>query len=368
MPIAAETHSHWAETFDEAADMAREAAALGLRAYLGPSYRSGVAVRPVNGATTVAWREELGHAGLADAVRFAEWLAERGDPLLRPVLLPCRIETLTPELMAATAEAAARLGVKVRLHCLQGTFEWTQLAARHGCTPVQLLRETGLLGPDLLVPHAIYLDSSRHTDARGDQDLRALAEAGVAIVHCPLTSARYGAALESFGRYAAAGVTIALGTDSFPPDLVRGMDYGVNLAKIVDGRLDAARAADYLAAATLGGARALDRDDLGRLAPGGAADLVAFSLDALADGVVEDPIRALLAGGSGRNVRLSVIAGRVVVRDGVVPGVDVPALRARAQRIFDKLLDGYSERDGLRRPRDELLPPELPPFAPARPS
>jgi cytosine/adenosine deaminase-related metal-dependent hydrolase len=363
VPIAAETHSAWAETLDEAEDMANEAAALGLRAYLGPSYRSGVAVRPEEGsATVVAWREELGHAGLADAVRFAEWLTDRGDPLLRPILLPCRIETLTPELMEATAAAASRLGIKVRMHCLQGTFEWAQLAERYGRTPVELLRETGLLGPNLIVPHAIYLDSSRYVDSRGHQDLRALAQAGVAIVHCPLTSARYGAALESFGRYLDAGATIALGTDSFPPDLIRGMDYGANIAKIVDGRLDAASAGAYLSAATLGGARALDRDDLGRLEPGAAADLVAFSLDDIRDGVVEDPIRTLLASGSGRNVRLSVIAGRVVVRDREVPGVDVPALRAEAQRIFDKLIDGYSERDVLRRPREALLPPELPPF------
>ncbi|MFF3566613.1 chlorohydrolase family protein [Nocardia jiangxiensis] len=367
MPIAAETHSAWAETFDDGVDMARAASELGLRAYLGTSYRAGVRVRPdATGPATVAWNEELGSAGLADAVGFAEWLGALDDPLLRPVLLPCRIETLTPKLMTATAAAAARLGTKVRLHCLQGRFEWTQLAERYGRTPVQLLRETGLLGPDLLVPHAIYLNSSRYTtDLVGDDpddDLRALADAGVAIVHCPLTSVRYGAALESFGRYRAAGVTIALGTDSFPPDLVRGMDYGVNIAKLVDGRLDAAPAGAYLTAATLGGARALGRADLGRLAVGAAADLVAFSLDDLRDGVLEDPIRTLLASGSGRSVRLSVIAGRVVVRDGVVPGVDVAALRAEAQRIFDKLLRAYSERDVLRRARPELLPPEFPAF------
>ena len=368
MPVAAETHSAWAETFDDGVDMAHAASALGLRAYLGTSYRAGVRIRAAaTEPATVAWNEELGRAGLADAVRFAEWLRDLGDPLLRPVLLPCRIETLTPELMKATAAAAARLGTKVRLHCLQGRFEWIRLGERYRRTPVQLLRETGLLGPNLLVPHAIYLNSSRCAadlvDADDpDDDLRSLADAGVAIVHCPLTSARYGSALESFARYRAAGVTIALGTDSFPPDLVRGMDYGVNIAKLVDGRLDAASAGAYLTAATLGGARALGRTDLGRLAPGAAADLVAFSLDDLRDGVLEDPIRTLLASGSGRDVRLSMIAGRVVVRDGVVPGVDISALRTEAQRIFDKLLRTYSERDVLRRPRPELLPPEYPDF------
>ena len=142
-------------------------------------------------------------------------------------------------------------------------------------------------------------------------------------MHCPLTSIRYGSALESFARYRDAGVNIALGTDSFPPDLIRGMDVGSNVAKIVDGRLDAAGAAAYVRAGTLNGAKALRRDDLGRIAVGATADLVAFPLDDVRDGVIEDPVRTLLYNSNARQTRLSMVGGRVVVRDGAIDGVDV---------------------------------------------
>ncbi|BBB02308.1 putative amidohydrolase [Actinacidiphila reveromycinica] len=360
MPIAAETHSRWAETYDEAVDMAREARALGLRCYLGPSYRSGVGAVRADGSATVWWDEEAGRTGLADAVRFARWLREEHDALLRPVLLPCRVETMSDDLLAATAEAARSLDVKVRLHCLQGVAERHRLAEQGRGDPLSVLERAGLLGDRLLVPHGIHLDAHSSVGAGTDRDLARLVENRVSVVHCPLTSARYGSAMETFARYRAAGLNIALGTDSFPPDLVRGMDFGVNLAKVQSGRTDTVTPADYVRAATVAGAAALGREDLGRIAPGAQADLVAFALDDVRDGVLDDPVRTLLSNGTGRAVRMSMIAGRVVVRDGRVPGVRTGPLRARAQELFDRMRSAYAGRDRLGRPPDRLFPPSFP--------
>ena len=66
---------------------------------------------------------------------------------------------------------------------------------------VTLLARTGLLTDRLLIPHGIYVDSSSYVGAGTSNDLRAIAAAGASIVHCPLTSIRYGSALESFARY-----------------------------------------------------------------------------------------------------------------------------------------------------------------------
>lgn len=341
MPIAAETHSAWAESYAELAGMAEIAGRLGLRMYLGPSYRSGVPVVREDGGRDVLWEPELGERGLADAIRFVKDFDGAHDGRIRGALLPCRIETLTLDLMRATARAAEELDCLVRLHCLQGRTELRLLGEWYGKRPLRVLAETGLLGDRLIIPHAIYID--------GDDELAQLA--GIAgIAHCPLTMVRYGAALEDFDRYRAAGVTIALGTDSFPPDMIRNMDYGNNLAKLVTDRLDAGSAADYYRAATLGGARALGRADLGRLAPGAKADLIAVNLT----GPVDDPIRTMLMNGSGADVATVVIDGRVVMRDRDL-GVD----EARAQAYFDRMKAAYSERDHLRRPADELFPPSF---------
>ncbi|WP_415855059.1 chlorohydrolase family protein [Sinomonas sp. G460-2] len=357
MPIAAETHSAWAESFDELVGMSESSASIGLRSYLGPSYRAGVHVVRRDGRRDVAFDEELGRVGLADAVRFLDYADELADPLVTGVLLPCRIETMTEELLRETAQTAHSRGAIVRLHCLQQLQERELIEERYGMTPLELLEKTGLLRERLLIPHGIFVDRNPEVFGEDRGDLRTLAEAGVSIIHCPLTSFRYGKALNSFAAFRDAGINLSLGTDSFPPDLIRGMDAGVHLAKIVDGRFDAAPAEHYFEAATLGGARALGRSDLGRLEVGAQADLVAFSLDDIRDGVLDDPIRTLLLNGSARQATHSVVAGRVVMRDGEIPGVDLRELKDQAQRLFGQMRSAYSERDVERRPADELFPP-----------
>lgn len=351
MPIAAETHSAWAETYDELAATAEAAGKLGLRMYLGPSYRSGVNVVLDSGERDVLREPALGEAGLSDAIRFYRDFDGSYGGLIRGALLPCRIETLTPALMSATADAAAELGALVRLHCLQGEVELRLLQEWYGTRPLDLLESSGLLGPQLLIPHAIHLDAS--------SELARLAASGATVVHCPLTSVRYGSALP-YDAFLAAGVNLALGTDSFPPDMIRNMDYGNNLAKLVTGRLDAGSAASYFRAATLGGARALGRDDLGRLAPSAKADLVVVSLADARVGPYDDPIRTMLMNCGGANVSTVVINGRTVMRDGVIPGVDVEAMRVRAQDYFDRMKAAYTDRDHLHRPTEQLFPSSFP--------
>ncbi|MCQ4212640.1 chlorohydrolase family protein [Streptomyces longispororuber] len=362
MPIASEVHSGWAEPYDELVDMARTARRIGLRGYLGPAYRSGVNVVLPDGTRDVALDEAEGRAGLRDAVRFLDHLDGLGDPLLTGVLLPCRIETLTEELLAETGRIGRERDVLIRLHALQGLAERDIIQRRHGLTPLQLLDKHGLLSPRLLIPHTVLLD--RHPSVHGEDrgDLALLARSGISVIHCPQTSLRYGEMLHSFRTYRAAGVNLCLGTDSFPPDLVRGMDVGVHLAKIADGRSDAAPAEHYLEAATLGGARALGRDDLGRIAPGAQADLVAFSLDDVRDGVMDDPVRTFLLNGTARQATDSVVAGRPVLVDRGLPGIDLDALRREAQHLFERMRAAYSERDTERRDTAALFPPTFPAF------
>lgn len=359
MPIAAETYKGWAESYDEFTAVVHIAGELGLRMYLGPSYRSGINVVRADGSRDVLWDEAQGLAGLADAVRFVRDFDGAYAGLIRGCLLPCRIETVTPDLLRRTAAAAAELDCYVRLHCLQGLVELRLLRAWYDKTPLQLLEETGLLGPRLLIPHAIYIGGHPHTGEPYRGELELLHGRGVSIIHCPLTSIRYGNALESFDRYRRAGVNLALGTDSFPPDLIRGMDVGNNLAKYIDNRKDAGSAADYFRAATLGGAQALGRPDLGRLAPGAKADLIIVDLSHLRTGPIDDPIRTLLMHGSGANVRTVIINGRMVMHDGQIPGVNFEQMKEQGQAYFAKLKAAYPERDYQGRTVEALFPPSF---------
>ncbi|MFC8041584.1 chlorohydrolase family protein [Paenarthrobacter sp. NPDC057355] len=357
MPIASEVHSEWAETFEELVGMAETSRRLGLRGYLGPAYRSGVNVVLNDGERSVMFDDDRGREGLADALRFIDYANELNDPLVNGVLLPCRIETLDLQLLKETAAASTERDVLVRLHSLQGLVERQLIMDWHGMTPLALLDQVGLLNERLLIPHATYTDRNPAVYGEDRGDLALLAGSGASIIHCPLTSMRYGSTLDSFNAYKDAGINISLGTDSFPPDLIRGIDAGVQLAKILAGTNDAGDLAGYFDAATLGGAQALRRPDLGRLEPGAQADLVAFSLGDIRDGVHEDPLRTLLLNGTARQAVLSVVAGRTIMAEGRIEGVDLEFWRSRGQELFDKMRRAYSQRDIRKRPADELFPP-----------
>jgi cytosine/adenosine deaminase-related metal-dependent hydrolase len=355
MPIAAETYRAWAETYDEFAGAAAIAAELGLRVYLGPSYRAGVSVTRADGSPAVRWDEARGEAGLDDAIRFVRDFDGAHDGLIRGALLPARIETNTRAILARSKAFSDEWGCPLRLHAAQGAQEVRFLRAWHDRRPLELLAEWGILGPRTLIPHATTLGDGDDPYA----DLALLRDSGTGIIHCPLISIRHGGALDSFDRYRAAGITVALGTDTFPPDMIRVMDLGSNIGKLVTRDQSGSTAADLFRAATLGGARALGRDDLGRLAPGAKADITIVDLGALHTGPIDDPIRTMLYNTSGASVRTVIINGRTVMADRQLPGGDVAAMRARAQDYFARYRAAYTARDFRRRDPDTLFPPSF---------
>jgi cytosine/adenosine deaminase-related metal-dependent hydrolase len=350
MPITSMTYRAWAESYDEFAAVGVLAGEMGLRAYLGPCYMSGITVTDEQGRLSQHWDEARGLAGLAEAVRFIRDFDGAHQGLVRAMLAPDRIETCTPALLEGTARAARETGVPVRLHCCQSPYELELVKTLRGASPYRWLKELGLLRPGAVLPHGIYL-------APGDLDL--LAESGAGIVHCPVVFARGGEALGSFASYLARGVTIALGTDTAPPDLVDNMRQGLNICRVVEGR-PAASAADFYNAATLGGAKALGREDIGRLAPGAQADITVFDLTGLHLGPLLDPVKTMLLAGTGRDFTHSWIAGRAVMQNRVIPGVNHDELRKKAQAQFARLAASHEARAPGRPPAETLFAPSFP--------
>jgi cytosine/adenosine deaminase-related metal-dependent hydrolase len=359
MPIAGEYYKRWCETYEEWADVVDILGEIGLRGYLGPSYRSGINVVHADGRRDVLWDEAEGLAGLRDAVRLVEEFDGTHNGRVKGCLLPARIETVTLDLLRRTKAAAASLGCLTRLHCLQGAMELRFMRQWYGKTTMQVLEELALLGPHFLIPHALLIGGHSHAEYPYSGELEILAESGTPVIHCPLAYAHGARALESFRRYRAAGVTLAMGTDTFPPDMIRVMEHGLTAGNLVEGEKSAHQAADFFRAATLGGAEALGRDDLGRLAPGAKADIVVIDLTDYRLGPIDDPIRTLVMMGTGHAVRTVIVDGRPVVQDGQIPGMDVDAMRAQAQAYHAKMRAAYSERDYRRRPEAELFPPSF---------
>jgi cytosine/adenosine deaminase-related metal-dependent hydrolase len=359
LPIASLFYREWGETTEEftaAADIAGE---LGLRVYLGPAYRTGNLVVDDAGKIGAFFDEARGLAGLDAAIAFCRTHEGRHGGLVRAMLAPDRIETCTPELLRRTAAAARDLDVPVRLHCCQSRMEYEMVVARHGMSPPEFLQSLGFLSPRVLLPHGTWVSGSRGVDRPG-RDLDIIAEAGSVIVHCPLVSARGGRALDSFARYRQRGLRIGMGTDTWPPDMVLNMQLGLILSRVMDGDAASVRAADLFDAATIGGADALGRPDLGRLMPGAAADIVVFDFGHDRIGQTIDPIQTLLIGSAGRDVRHVVVAGRSVVIDGQIPGLDMRAASERAQAQFAGLIARYPERTWGHPPVSEIFSASYP--------
>lgn len=360
VPITGMTYRAWAESYAEMAAVAGIAGELGLRTYLGPCYMSGVTYQRADGTLDRHFDEARGLAGLEEAIRFVRDFDGAHGGLIRGAFLPDRLETCTPALLARTADALRELEMPLRIHCCQSVYDFETVLALHGTTPFGYLERHGLLQSRTLLPHAIYVSGHPHVSLRGDEDVERLRACGATVIHCPIVFARDGEVLLSFARYKALGINLGLGTDTQPPDLIDNMRQGLSITRIVDGRRDASSVGAFYSAATLGGAKALGRDDLGRLAPGAKADITVFDLSDFYHGPMMDPVKTMLLSGSGRDFTASFIAGRQVMSEGKVIGTDARELKTLAERLFRQLIESHRDRAPGRPDPKDLFNPAFP--------
>jgi cytosine/adenosine deaminase-related metal-dependent hydrolase len=359
LPIGSLFYREWGETvaeFEAAADIARD---LGLRVYLGPAYRTGNSVVRADGRIDYVFDEERGLRGLDEAIDFCHRLEGRDAGLIRTMLAPDRIETCTPELLRRSAAAAEDLDVPVRLHSNQSRFEYDSVLKLRGMSPTAWMQSLGFLSPRALLPHGTYV-SGRNGIAHESDDLGMLRDAGVTIVHCPLVSGRHGTALQSFRSYRDMGLRIGLGTDTYPPDMFANMQIGMMLCRVAEGSATACRSEEFYDAATIAGADALNRPDLGRLQPGSKADLIVVDLDDPFIGQVIDPIQTLMLNAHASMVRTVMIDGRFVMQDGIIPGIDDREYRRQAQAQFDGVVSKYPLRTFGHPSVEQIFPPSYP--------
>lgn len=351
LPIASLFYRAWGETVAEFEAAAVAAEELGLRVWLGPAYRSGGVILDAAGAMQPVFDEARGLAELEAAAAFAGRIHGTAGGLVSGMLAPDRVETCTEALLRRTFAHADAMDLPVRLHMAQGEMELQTVRRLHGVTAPEWLDRLGLLSARLIAPHATVAT---------DDDLARYAANGVTVAHCPLVSARHGSALRSFSRLKAMGIRIGMGTDTAPPDMVLNMAVGLMANRIAEGRGDAASASEFYDAATIAGADALKRPDLGRLAVGSKADIAVFNM---ADRMIApriDPVQTLVYGATGRVTRATIVDGRLSMRDGAVAGIDLEAARTRAQAQFDGLVARYPERTHEHPPVETIFPPSYP--------
>jgi cytosine/adenosine deaminase-related metal-dependent hydrolase len=321
----------------------------GIRAYVGARYKSGHFYAGDDGQVAYEWYSDAGRSRFEECVAFASRLRGRYEGRIQPMLAPAQVDTCTPDLLEATATAAETLGIPVQIHAGQSAAEFRAVLARCGMTPIEFLQQVGLLGPRLIIGHGMFLSCHRAIQHTPDRDLDLIAAAGASVAHCPVVFARRGILLDSFARYLERGINMCLGTDTFPLDMLHEMRVAAFAGKIAAGDPFLATAAEVFEAATLRGAKALGRADLGRIAPGCRADLAIVTLRSPRTAPARDPIKALVYSAGAGDVETVLVDGRLVVDGGRVLGIDEALATEEVQRAAEGV---WARTQGL----DRLAP------------
>jgi cytosine/adenosine deaminase-related metal-dependent hydrolase len=162
--------------------------------------------------------------------------------------------------------------------------------------------------------------------------------------------------MESFARYRAAGVNMSLGTDTNPQSVIEAMRWAAVCSKMMERNTEATTAAHAFDAATLGGARALGRDDLGRIARGAKADLVLWKATSWRMTPLRDPIKNLVYNAADEDVDRVYVDGRMVVDGGRVLAADERAILRALQAAGDRMWPRMAKGDWAGRSADQLSP------------
>ena len=262
-------------------------------------------------------------------------IARYHDPkpgsMLRVALAPCSPFSVSERLMAATAELAARRGVRLHTHLAETGDEDAWCRERYGRRPLDFLSEAGWLGDTTWLAHGVHFKP---------REVARLGRAGVGVAHCPTSNMRLGSGIAPVLALRRAGSPVGLGVDGSASNDSSNMLAESRQALLLNRLAHGAGALDVhgaLRMATVEGARCLGRDDIGVLRPGMRADVALFDLRQAGYSGATDAVSALLLCAPA-GVRTLVVEGRVVVDDGALQTVRMSRVLQRHGRMAARLV------------------------------
>ena len=332
----------------------------GMRFYAAPTFASARWGMAAPQTVTWKWDEAGGLAQFEKAKRVMSDAEAHNSRRLDAMVFPAQIDTVTPELFAAGRQHADESGRRFSTHIGQSVVEVREMIRRHNMTPVQWAAAQGLLKDDTVLAHCILLDDHPQIGWHTRKDLDLIAEAGASVAHCPQPFARYGLAMDHIGRYRTNGVNIGLGTDCAPHNLIEEMRLAIVAGRLMSEDIRSLDTAGAFEAATLGGAAALGREDIGALGPGMAADIVLVDLNHPLMQPARDPLRSFVFHAADRAVHTVLVDGEIVLKEGAPVHLDPAAAMERVAEAQARMLRDSVKIDYANRPGDQISPLSLP--------
>ncbi len=272
---------------------------------------------------------------LVDTRRLIEtWHDPGPQSMLRIVVAPCSPFSVTADLMREAADLARAYAVNLHTHLAENDKDVSFSLETFGQRPGAYAESVGWVGDDVWHAHCVKLNPA---------EISLFGRTGTGVCHCPSSNMRLASGIAPLRQMLDERVKVALGVDgsaSNDSGHLLGEARQALLLQRAGGDPAALTAREALEAATLGGASVLGRQDIGRIAAGMSADIVAFRLDTLSlAGALADPLAALVFCQPSQ-VDLSIINGRVLVEDGMLNAVDLPALIEKHNNLSRQLING----------------------------
>ncbi len=279
--------------------VAEETKAAGMRGVLGETFIDFPAPDNKNEAAMLSYTEAF----------LKKW---QGDPLIHASVAPHSIYTCSKKTLEDTSALARKYHAPILIHVSEMKKEWEDSQKQNGMSPVQYLEKVGVLGPDVLAAHCIFVDAA---------DRKTLADRHVGCVHNPSSNMMLASGVSPVPEMRTAGVAVGLGTDgpagsNNDLDLMEEMDLAAKLAKITKGDPLALNAKAVVEMGTIDGARALHMEkEIGSLEAGKKADLILIDLDKPNAVPMYDVYAQIAYALKGSDVETVIIGGRIVMRD-----------------------------------------------------
>ena len=259
-----------------------------------------------------------------DASRYA---------MLRVVVAPWSPCTVTTDLMRESAQLARASRVHMHTHLAENWKDVAFSREKFGKDPVRYAEDLGWLGEDVWHAHCVHLD---------EHGIGIFAGTGTGVAHCPTSNMRLASGIAPVRRMRDAGVKVGLGVDgsaSNDSGHLLGEVRQCMLLQRVGGGPGVLPAREALEIGTRGGAAVLGRDDIGQIAPGFAADIVAFDLEDIGFAGAQDPVAALVFCAPSR-AAWSLVNGRIVIERGRITTLETGALAGRHRAMARELIEG----------------------------
>lgn len=243
------------------------------------------------------------------------------------VFAPCSPFSVTGDLMKETAQLGRHLGVRLHTHLAETNDENSYLMDKLGIRPLAYMDQLGWTGPDVWYAHGIHFNT---------EELQQLAKTGTGVAHCPASNMKLSSGVARIPEMLQLGVKVGLAVDGSASNdgssLMEEMRIAYLLHRLTSGD-KAPSGYDILKIATRGSASLLGRPELGQLAVGMAGDFFAVKESRLElAGATFDVGSMLATVGLKAPVDYTVVKGRIIVKNGQLPGMDEAALTHRVNR------------------------------------